>query len=303
MANPLRVAILQFCPKLGQVQANIAKARELCYKLQPRSVDLVCFPEMAFTGYVFESSAAIRPHLEKPRTGPTSLFCAELAKHLQCYVVAGYPESLPQGELCTRTGDNGDAWQLVGANSAIIFGPAGEWMGNYRKTNIFRADLPWAKAGTGFVTFQLPEPIGRLTLGICMDLNPQRDNWTSEDGPYELADYCLSQNTNTLLLCNAWLDSQANEEDVSDLQTVRYWVARLRPLWDYSHDSDSLPNKIADRDVAVVICNRTGTEKDSTFAGTSTLLKLRPGSGWPVILDMLTRTEESLRVWSIKSSG
>ena len=98
-------------------------------------------------GYVFESSAAIRPHLEQPRTGPTSLFCLELAKRLQCYVVAGYPEALSQDELCSRTNDAGDVWQLVGANSAIVYDPAGEWVGGYRKTNLFRADLPWAKAG------------------------------------------------------------------------------------------------------------------------------------------------------------
>lgn len=98
-------------------------------------------------GYIFQSSAAIRPHLEKPRTGPTSLFCSELAKHLQCYVVAGYPEALSQDELCKRMNYVGDVWQLEGANSAIVYGPAGEWVGGYRKTNLFKSDLPWAKAG------------------------------------------------------------------------------------------------------------------------------------------------------------
>ncbi|KAF8722702.1 hypothetical protein AX14_009660 [Amanita brunnescens Koide BX004] len=241
---------------------------------------------MAFTGYVFESSAAIKPHLEAPRTGPTSLFCSELAKRLQCYVVAGYPEALSQDELCNRTNDAGDVWELVGANSAIVYDPAGEWVGGYRKTNLFRADLPWAKAGTGFVTFQLPKPIGRLTLGICMDLNPHAGDWT-----YELADYCLSQNTDTLLLCNAWLDSGENDEEDTDLYTVKYWAARLRPLWDY--------NDSTNRDITVILCNRTGTEKDSTFAGSSTLFKMTSGLGQPVVLDALTKEEELLEVWNI----
>ncbi|KAF8349508.1 hydrolase [Amanita rubescens] len=298
MLSELRVAILQFCPKLGQVQANIARARELCSKLQPRSVDLVCFPEMAFTGYVFESSAAIRPHLEKPRTGPTSLFCSELAKRVQCYVVAGYPEALSQNELCSRTNDAGDVWQLEGANSAVVYSPAGEWVGGYRKTNLFKSDLPWAKAGTGFVTLQLPEPIGRLTLGICMDLNPHTGDWTRVDGLYELADYCLSQNTDTLLLCNAWLDSMVNDEDDTDMQTVRYWAGRLRPLWDHGDDYNG-NNADTKRDITVIICNRNGTEKDTTFAGSSTLFRLTPGLGRPVALDMLTREEELLQVWNI----
>ncbi|KAF8628643.1 hypothetical protein AX15_003775 [Amanita polypyramis BW_CC] len=260
---------------------------------------------MAFTGYVFKSSSAILPYLEEPRTGATSSFCSELAKRLQCYVVAGYPEALAQEERGSRASDSGDTWQLVGANSAVLCGPAGEWIGGYRKTNLFMSDLPWAKAGSGFVTFQLPGPIGRLTIGICMDLNPFTLDWTLEDGPYELADYCLSQNTNTLLLCNAWLDSGGCEEEDTDYQTVRYWAARLRPLWDNGHYSSNSMHGAnselsAERSIPVIICNRTGAEEDSTFAGSSTLFKLRPGSGCPIVLDMLSKDEELLRIWDIK---
>lgn len=39
---------------------------------------------------------------------------------------------------------------------------------------------------------------------------------------------------------------------------------------------------------------------DSTFAGSSTLFKMTPGLGRPVIMDMLTREEELLQVWNIK---
>ena len=35
----------------------------------------------------------------------------------------------------------------VGANSAIIYGPDGQWVGGYRKTNLFETDKPWAKPG------------------------------------------------------------------------------------------------------------------------------------------------------------
>ena len=114
--------------------------------------------------------------------------------------------------------------------------------------------MAYTLPGTGFVTFQLPRPIGRLTLGICMDLNPAGD-WSQ----YELANYCLSQNTDTLLLCNAWLDSEENGEDDTDLHTVKYWTARLRPLWDY--DNGHAHNADANRDVTVILCNRTGTEE------------------------------------------
>jgi len=89
-----------------------------------------------------------------------------------------------------------------------------------------------------------------------MDLNPQPPaNWTSAAGPYELADYCVENKTNILLLLNAWLDSNVWEdadliaeesedgdgekregergEEVTgpDQDTLNYWAARLWPLW------------------------------------------------------------------------
>lgn len=308
MTSSLRVAVLQFGPKIGQVQANISRARELCSKLQPRSIDLLCFPEMAFTGYVFESSAAIMPYLEQPRTGPTSLFCLELAKRLHCYVVAGYPEDLPPNERCTRVNNSTgtpDTWNLVGANSTVLYGPGGEWIGGYRKTNLFRTDFPWAKAGSGFTTFHLPAPLGKLTIGICMDLNSQTGEWSLKDGPFELADYCLSEKTDTLLLCNAWLDLDQDEDeddlDDTDRETVGHWTARLRPLWaDDYRKSNKTPNQGSLHDIVVISCNRTGTEKDVKFAGSSTIFKLRQGSGRPVVLDMLTKNEELLQICDIR---
>lgn len=114
-----------------------------------------------FIGYVFENAAAISPHLERPRTGATSLFCAELAQKLECYVIAGYPENLASNELrldeleivdgSAQDNAEGSAFsevrQVVGANSAIMYGPDGQWVGGYRKTNLYETDKPWAKAG------------------------------------------------------------------------------------------------------------------------------------------------------------
>lgn len=36
----------------------------------------------------------------------------------------------------------------VGANSAVLYGPDGAFVGNYRKTNPFETDKTWAKPGT-----------------------------------------------------------------------------------------------------------------------------------------------------------
>ena len=185
----------------------------------------------------------------------------------------------------------------VGANSAIMYGPSGEWIGGYRKTNLFETDKSWAKPGkehsfnlfishlisripgTGFAAFTLTLPLTsaqhshhsfvtitspsvaapslNMSLGICMDLNPQPPaEWTSiTAGPYELADHCVKHKSKLLVLLNAWLDptvdvaqddkdsecqdettKEDEEGDSSDDEepewgTLNYWSARLRPLW------------------------------------------------------------------------
>ncbi|KAG6860781.1 hypothetical protein C0995_007587 [Termitomyces sp. Mi166 len=356
---PIRIAVVQLNPKIGEVDANIARARELCFKLKPHSIDLLCFPEMAFTGYVFESAEAISPYLEEPRTGPSSLFCQEVAKHLGCYVAGGYPErlseeergtesqvdvatkdphSLPSGRTEIPPLDDHASSEIdaltstsilqtrtpVGANSAIIYGPSGEWVGGYRKTNLFETDRTWAKPGTGFNSFSLslppvsstknrdaPAPTSlKMTIGICMDLNPfpSRDQTSTVEWSYELADYCVQNQSHMLVLLNAWLywglddgeDVEANgtsdnanhssaededeavgaEADEPSWHTLRYWAARLRPLWERDRrrrrsnetlvsDSSEEEHDIEERKkteetpprkTIVVVCNRTGEE-------------------------------------------
>ncbi|KAF8182284.1 carbon-nitrogen hydrolase [Pholiota molesta] len=257
----LRIGVVQLSPKIGQVQANLARARELCRKIQPQSLDLLCFPEMAFTGYVFENASAISPYLEQPRIGATSQFCSELAKKLGCYVIAGYPEQLGEDEPRIHKGTE------------------------VRQSHLFDMDIPWAKAGTGFATFELPPPLRKLSLGICMDLNPQTPEWTSAEGPYEIADYCVAQKANVLLLLNSWLDSREETEEDKDWQSLNYWAARTRPLW-----AENSTDTASDHETVFI----------QKFAGSSAIFSLTQGSGHPKLLDAMDRTEESLRIWQIQ---
>ncbi len=106
------------------------------------------------------------PFLERPRFGPTSVFCSDLAKRLGCYVAAGYPELLEGEDLqqCIQndcvminnsdfpeedlpSSDRKKERRIVGANSVMLCGPLGERVGAYRKTNLFRTDKTWAAAG------------------------------------------------------------------------------------------------------------------------------------------------------------
>ena len=237
------------------------------------------------TGYVFPDASSISPYLEDPRTGPTSLFCAELSRRLRCYVAAGYPEALGSDELRSAITVENCEGEEVGANSAILYGPDGTLLGNYRKTNLFETDMTWAKPGgsiiifyddsnshidigTGFATYQLSHPIHTMALGICMDLNAQPPAlWTLEDGPYEIAQHCIDKKVNVLLLLNAWLDSGREPDDAKDWSTLNFWAARLRPLWARSEEieegdeDESTADDYSDgKETIVIVSNRCGSE-------------------------------------------
>jgi protein N-terminal amidase len=107
------------------------------------------------------------------------------------------------------------------------------------------------------MTLDLPSPLNRVTIGICMDLNAQSSSWSLDEGPYELAQHVLDTKADTLLLLNAWLDSGANNEEDTDWQTLNYWAARLRPLW----HADGSQSTSARKAVTVVVCNRSGVEE------------------------------------------
>ena len=141
-------------------------------------------------GYIYPTPSSILPYLEHPSSGPTFNFCAAQAKRLKCYVIAGCPLLLPS--LVTQgTNDSDTRNHPVGSNSALLVSPLGDLVTTYNKTHMYTSDLPWCSPGSGFLTLRLPPPLGKVTIAICMDLNPSPpSSWSSlEDGPYELAEY------------------------------------------------------------------------------------------------------------------
>ncbi|KAJ9084647.1 hypothetical protein DSO57_1022134 [Entomophthora muscae] len=106
--------------------------------------------------------------------------------------------------------------------------------------------------------------IGRVGVGICMDLNHN----TKDDGSFskcEFAKYHAEQQTNLVMVPMNWLKSWEVDDSLPSTMTLLYWITRLKPL------IDSL--KPGQR-VFVVACNRIGTERGTTFTGTSCILEL-----------------------------
>jgi protein N-terminal amidase len=113
--------------------------------------------------------------------------------------------------------------------------------------------------GTGFATFLLPPPLNTVCVGICMDLNVQAPGqWVSlEKGPYEFANYCIAKRADLVILLNAWLLSDEDNENEYGSTIINYWSHRLRPLWVLDEKTDP---EILGRQTNVVICNRFGDE-------------------------------------------
>jgi predicted amidohydrolase len=157
-----KVAAVQFKARKGDVAAATATLAGLVEQAAVRGARLVVCPEMAATGYLFADADAIRPYTE-PATGPGFARLSAVAQQYGCYVICGYAERAE------------GAGQAAGPlyNSARLIGPSGELLANYRKRLLFPADTTWATAGD-LPYPQLATPFGRLTAGICMDLNDDR---------------------------------------------------------------------------------------------------------------------------------
>jgi len=101
-------------------------------------------PEMAFTGYMFESMEEIRPFAED-ENGETFRFCKEWSLRLDACVAAGY--ALKDG-----TTSSGEARLF---NAMCVVDKNGELRCTYKKTFLYTTDKSWATKGDGFVAFDL----------------------------------------------------------------------------------------------------------------------------------------------------
>ncbi|ODV77273.1 carbon-nitrogen hydrolase [Suhomyces tanzawaensis NRRL Y-17324] len=122
----LKIACLQLNPAIHQVEANVAKVRTLLASVKD-ALDIVVLPELAITGYNFQSRKAIEPYLEQGDTGRSVALAQEIARLRNCFAVIGYPE-LHQSTIY---------------NLAVVVGPHGQVVHRYRKTFLYEADERW----------------------------------------------------------------------------------------------------------------------------------------------------------------
>jgi predicted amidohydrolase len=152
--NPKRSFALRafrWRPRVGQKAANVAKSLELIETAARNGAKLVVLPELANSGYVFESREEAFTLAEQMPGGPTTEAWSKAAGELGLTIVAGIAE---------REGST-----LY--NSAAIIGPEG-YIGKFRKVHLWNEENLFFEPGNlGFPVF--PTPIGRIGALICYD--------------------------------------------------------------------------------------------------------------------------------------
>lgn len=212
----MKLAAVQYRPPHGRPEQAREELRALI--LRAEDADLVVCPEMAITGYVFDGVEEIAPLAEAAK-GPTFEMLRDCARSIGAYVVCGFAE---RGEGALH-------------NSALTVSPTGELVNCYRKVLLYELDETWAEAGADRPVLNTGT-LGRLTPGICMDLN---------DDSFGL--HLRANKPDVLAFCTNWVDE--------DVDILSYWRMRLFGWQGW-----------------MVAADRWGTERGVRFYGRSAIL-------------------------------
>ncbi|MGV9777144.1 nitrilase family protein [Streptosporangium sp. NPDC003464] len=193
--SPVRVAVVQLDPRVGvdSRKDNMARALRSATQAADGGADLVVLPELATTGYSFETRAEVYAHAERVPDGETVAAWESFAREREVYVVAGLVER--EGARLYDT--------------AVLVGPDG-YIGRYRKTHLWHREKLWFTPGDeGYPVFETP--IGRIGLLICWD------NWFPEV-PRLLA----QQGADILCSINNWVSTSQPRFDESGRCMANY---------------------------------------------------------------------------------
>jgi len=185
-----RVAAIQYEPALGEKARNVDALSRLTEEAMQHGARLVVLPEMATTGYCWQSRTEIAPFVE-PIPGPTTECFQQLAARYHSFVAVAMPEIDPLTQ--------------VYYNSLALVGPDG-LVGVYRKIHSYISEPRWARDGDlGMPVWETP--LGRLSGLICMDVMY-----------FEAARIPALHGADVLLFPTNWVDD--------DPYSSSWWMAR-----------------------------------------------------------------------------
>ena len=146
----VRVGAVQMISVNGNTPRNVAKALRFCDQAAKRGVQILCFPEMASTGFDWIGDERFKKLHAEPVPGPMVREFEEKAAQTGMYIIMGVLER-PQRSRKYY-------------NTAFVVGPTEGYLGKYRKINAEGVFAP----GTEAPVFETAH--GRIGIYICADI-------------------------------------------------------------------------------------------------------------------------------------
>jgi predicted amidohydrolase len=151
VSRPVRIAAVQYEPRVGAIAENRDLAVRQATAAAEQGADLIVLPELASSGYVFDNEQEAQSSAEESQSGPLVAALQTVAAAQSTHIVAGLNE---------RDGDRRH-------NSAVLIGPHGP-LATYRKLHLYHNEKSWFEPGDELPVVDLP--FGRVGMIICFDL-------------------------------------------------------------------------------------------------------------------------------------
>lgn len=149
--SDLRLACIQFQPAIGRLDKNLKSMERLIRQAAGLGASVVVLPELADSGYVFDSREELAELAAPIPEGRSAALLCSLASELGLHIVSG---------LAERDGDRF-------FNAALLCGPSGP-IGTYRKLHLWNREKLYFQPGNlGLPVFDTA--IGRIGVAICYD--------------------------------------------------------------------------------------------------------------------------------------
>lgn len=147
------VGLAQMDCQLGQVASNIEKMGRFVEQAAAQGVQLLCFPELATTGYNPQLLGDRFAQLALTGDGPELAPLREAAREHDMWLV------VPMAERRTLPG--------LPYNSAVVIDPQGRVAGSYAKAHLFAGERHWFRQGSEVSLFT--GDFGTFGVLICYD--------------------------------------------------------------------------------------------------------------------------------------
>ncbi|MBN1179168.1 MAG: carbon-nitrogen family hydrolase [Anaerolineae bacterium] len=211
------IALAQMDVRPGEAEHNLARARAFAAQARDAGADVLLLPELWYNGYDLERAA----QQAAPLGDGGFAHMAAMARDSGLYVGGSTLERHAGGV----------------SNTAVLYSPAGELLGAYRKIHLFRLMQEPEYLYPGDRAVLCPTPWGPVGLGICYDLR-------------------FPELFRAMALAGAIL-----------FLVPAQWPARRIDAWQLLARARAVENELY-----VATCNRVGVEGDVVFPGYSALI-------------------------------